>query len=129
LAAAIVKSPCSQDKIFTECDESRRKVKIICTLGPACWSVETLGALVDAGMNVARLNFSHGDHEGHAGTLQRLRQALSTRRGKHVAVLLDTKGPEIRTGFLANKKSAELTRGQELELTTDYDFLGDNTKV
>lgn len=81
----------SQDKIFTECDESRRKCKIICTIGPACWSVETLGALVDAGMNVARLNFSHGDHEGHAATLQRLRQALSTRRGKHVAVMLDTK--------------------------------------
>ncbi|CAM9309559.1 unnamed protein product [Pylaiella littoralis] len=119
----------SQDKIFTDCDESRRKCKIICTLGPACWSVETLGALVDAGMNVARLNFSHGDHEGHASTLQRLRQALSTRRGKHVAVLLDTKGPEIRTGFLANKKSAELTRGQDLELTTDYDFLGDHTKI
>lgn len=121
----------SQDKIFSECDESRRRVKIICTIGPACWDVETLGQLVDAGMNVARLNFSHGDHEGHAGTLQRLRQALSTRRGKHVAVMLDTKGPEIRTGFLADKKSkqAELKRGQDLELTTDYDFLGDNTKI
>nr|AIT69980.1 pyruvate kinase [Undaria pinnatifida] len=119
----------SQDRIFTECDESRRKCKIICTIGPACWSVETLGALVDAGMNVARLNFSHGDHEGHAATLQRLRQALSTRRGRHVAVMLDTKGPEIRTGFLVDKKSATLTRGQELELTTDYEFLGDNTKI
>lgn len=81
----------SQEQIFSACDESRRKTKIICTLGPACWSVETLGALVDAGMNVARLNFSHGDHEGHAATLGRLRQALSTRRGKHVAVMLDTK--------------------------------------
>lgn len=70
---------------------SRRKTKIICTLGPACWSVETLGALVDAGMNVARLNFSHGDHEGHAATLTRLRTALSSRRNKHVAVMLDTK--------------------------------------
>lgn len=121
----------SQDNIFAESDESRRRVKIICTLGPACWDVETLGKLVDAGMNVARLNFSHGDHEGHAATLQRLRRALSTRRGKHVAVMLDTKGPEIRTGFLADKerKKAELKRGQELELTTDYEFLGDNTKI
>ncbi|CAM9629243.1 unnamed protein product, partial [Sphacelaria rigidula] len=120
----------SQEQIFTDCDESRRKSKIICTLGPACWSVETLGKLVDAGMNVARLNFSHGDHEGHAATLGRLRQALSTRRGKHVAVMLDTKGPEIRSGFLADgKKTAELKRGDELELTTDYEFLGDSKKI
>ncbi|CAM9296416.1 unnamed protein product [Choristocarpus tenellus] len=90
-----------------------------------------LGNLVDAGMNVARLNFSHGDHEGHAATLQRLRQALAKRRNKHVAVMLDTKGPEIRTGFLADKevKKATLTKGQDLELTTDYDFLGDSNKI
>nr|AIT70014.1 pyruvate kinase [Sargassum thunbergii] len=121
----------SQDNIFAECDESRRRVKIICTLGPACWDVETLGKLIDAGMNVARFNFSHGNHETHADTLRRLRQALATRRGKHVAVMLDTKGPEIRTGFLADKekKKVELQKGQDLELTTDYEFLGDKTKI
>ncbi|CAM9738459.1 unnamed protein product [Discosporangium mesarthrocarpum] len=121
----------SKNKIFDECDVAKRKTKIICTLGPACWSVDMLGGLVDAGMNVARFNFSHGDHDSHAATLQRLRQALSKRRNKHVAVMLDTKGPEIRTGFLADKetKKVVLTRGQDLELTTDYNFLGNESKI
>jgi pyruvate kinase len=65
-----------------------RKSKIICTLGPACWTVERLGDLIDAGMNVARFNFSHGDHAGHFACLQRLREALSTRPEAHCAVLL-----------------------------------------
>jgi pyruvate kinase len=51
-----------------------RKTKIVCTLGPSCWSEAGLGALMDAGMNVARFNFSHGDHAGHADVLQRLRK-------------------------------------------------------
>mmetsp|Transcript_10996 Transcript_10996/g.16389 ORF Transcript_10996/g.16389 Transcript_10996/m.16389 type:complete len:92 (+) Transcript_10996:64-339(+) len=76
------------DTIFSETNVVSRKTKIVCTLGPACWSVEMLGTLIDSGMNVARLNFSHGDHETHSATLQRLRKALSTRRGKHVAVML-----------------------------------------
>ena len=67
---------------------SQRRAKIICTLGPACWSVEGLTKLIDAGMNVARFNFSHGDHESHFATLQRLREAEASRPGTHVAVLL-----------------------------------------
>jgi hypothetical protein len=58
-----------------------RKTKIVCTLGPACWSEEGLGALLDAGLNVARFNFSHGDHEGHAEVLERLRKVSATARG------------------------------------------------
>jgi pyruvate kinase len=88
-----------------------------------------LGCLIDAGMNVARLNFSHGDHEGHAATLQRLRQALSTRRGKHVAVMLDTKGPEIRTGFLEDGKPINLEKGQDLEIVTDYSMKGNSSFI
>jgi pyruvate kinase len=80
-------------------------------------------------MNVARLNFSHGDHEGHAATLQRLRQALSTRRGKHVAVMLDTKGPEIRTGFLEDGKPINLEKGQDLEIVTDYSMKGNSSFI
>lgn len=53
-----------------------RKTKIICTLGPACWSVEGLTQLLDAGMNVARFNFSHGDHAAHGACLERLRNAM-----------------------------------------------------
>jgi len=60
-----------------------RQTKIVCTLGPACWSTEGLGALIDAGLSVARLNFSHGDHETHAATLERLR-TVATAKQKHV---------------------------------------------
>ena len=59
-----------------ELDLSARKTKIVCTIGPACWDNETLEKMLDAGMNVARLNFSHGDHETHAATLERLNQVL-----------------------------------------------------
>ena len=54
-----------------------RRTKIFCTLGPACWEVPQLEQLIEAGMNVARFNFSHGDHEGHKACLDRLRQAAS----------------------------------------------------
>lgn len=67
-----------------------------------------LGELLDAGMNVARLNFSHGDHEMHARSLQNLRKAVEARPGCHCAVLLDTKGPEIRTGLLKDHKPVQL---------------------
>lgn len=65
---------------------AKRKTKVICTLGPACWSVEGLCGLIDNGMNVARLNFSHGDHETHSATLERLREALASRPGSHVYI-------------------------------------------
>jgi pyruvate kinase len=99
-----------------------RKSKIICTLGPACWSVEGLGHLIDAGMNVARFNFSHGDHVSHKASLDRLREAMSTRPGVHVAVMLDTKGPEIRTGVVdpVHEGKLKLKKGQFIEVGTDY---------
>ncbi|GFH61133.1 pyruvate kinase [Chaetoceros tenuissimus] len=106
-----------------------RRTKVICTLGPACWEVEQLEKLIDAGMSVARFNFSHGDHSGHKACLDRLRQAAAN-KDAHVAVLLDTKGPEIRSGFFANDaKKICLTKGENLILTTDYSFKGDNTKL
>lgn len=74
-----------------------RNTKIVCTIGPASESLETLEALIDAGMNVARLNFSHGDYEEHGARIKSIRQAAKN-KGKTVAILLDTKGPEIRTG-------------------------------
>jgi pyruvate kinase len=69
-------------------DAKARRTKIICTLGPACWSVDGLTSLIDNGMNIARFNFSHGDHAGHYATLTRLREAMARRPGCNVAVML-----------------------------------------
>lgn len=73
-----------------------KKTKIVCTIGPASEKVEQLVQMIDAGMNVARLNFSHGDFEEHGARIINIREA-SKRTGKMVAILLDTKGPEMRT--------------------------------
>jgi len=85
--------------------------------------------LIDGGMNVARLNFSHGDHAVHANTLANIRAASAERPNSNVAIMLDTKGPEIRTGFLENGKSVELKKGSTLEITTDYSFKGTSSKI
>lgn len=112
-------------------DSWKRKCKIICTMGPSCWSNEMLIKLMDCGMNVARLNFSHGDHETHGATIARIREAVKQRPGKSVAILLDTKGPEIRTGFFREDvgKAIELKQGQDLKLVIDYSFKGDSTCI
>ena len=91
---------------------------------PACWSEEGLGGLIDAGMNIARLNFSHGDHETHGRCIENLNKALASRPGKNVAVMLDTKGPEIRTGLLEDGKAIELIKDSIIKVTTDYEFKG-----
>ena len=67
---------------------NKRKCRVVCTLGPACWSVQGLTDLIDAGMNIARFNFSHGDHASHSATLMRLREAVASRPGAQVAVML-----------------------------------------
>lgn len=90
-----------------------RKTKIICTIGPASESEEMLEKLIKAGMNVARLNFSHGDHVEHKARIDTIRK-VSKRLGKTVAILLDTKGPEIRThnmkdGLIELEKGSEVT--------------------
>lgn len=112
-------------------DSGNRKTKIICTMGPNCWDVDMLVKLIDAGMNICRLNFSHGDHEGHGATVKRIREAQAQRPDKPVAILLDTKGPEIRTGFFREDvgKNIELVAGQDLKLVTDYSFKGDSTCI
>lgn len=69
--------------ILDKTDASTRQSKIVCTLGPACWKVDQLESLIDAGLAVARFNFSHGDHEGHKACLDRLKEAASN-KGKHI---------------------------------------------
>lgn len=78
-----------------------KKTKIVCTIGPASESVDMLVNLIDAGMNVCRLNFSHGDYEEHGARIKNIREAVKI-TGKRVAILLDTKGPEIRTNDMEN---------------------------
>ena len=78
-----------------------KKTKIVCTIGPASESVDTLVKLINAGMNVCRLNFSHGDFEEHGNRIKNIREAVKI-TGKKVAILLDTKGPEIRTNEMEN---------------------------
>ncbi len=103
-----------------------RKTKIVCTIGPASESPENLKKLVLAGMNVARLNFSHGDFEEHGGRITNIKK-VREELGKTVSILLDTKGPEIRLGKL-KEEPIELVQDETLTLTTE-EILGDKTRV
>src|SRR5882724_10314420 len=99
-----------------------RRAKIVCTLGPASYSQEMLEKLLAAGMDVARLNFSHGTHEQHREVIERIRAAsLKVRKG--VGILQDLQGPKIRTGKVENN-GIELIEGHELEITTEESVLG-----
>lgn len=103
-----------------------RRTKIVCTLGPSSSEPGVLKQLLAAGMDVARLNFSHGSHDSHARTLAAARQA-AREEGKNLAVMLDTKGPEIRLGtFRAGR--VELAEGQNFVLTTG-EVEGDEERV
>ncbi|MER2263176.1 MAG: pyruvate kinase [Psychrobacillus sp.] len=102
-----------------------RKTKIVCTIGPASESEETLEKLIEAGMNVARLNFSHGSHEEHAGRIERIKK-VAKRLDKIVGILLDTKGPEIRTHKMEND-AIELASGQSIDISMT-EVLGNNER-
>lgn len=103
-----------------------RKTKIVCTIGPSSESLENIKKLIMAGMNVARLNFSHGDFEEHGNRIKTIREA-SAELGKSIAILLDTKGPEIRTGKL-KEEAIELEQDEFLTLTTE-EILGDKDRI
>lgn len=92
-----------------------RNTKIVCTIGPASESEEILEKIIMAGMNVARLNFSHGDHAEHQARIDTIRK-VAKRLDKTVGILLDTKGPEIRTHSMENGQ-VELVRGQKIEVS------------
>jgi pyruvate kinase len=98
-----------------------RRAKIVCTIGPASRSPEVIGHLIDEGMNVARLNFSHGSADDHRRTVEAVREQAS-RRGRAVAILQDLQGPKIRVGKI--KPGTVLEPGTEFVLTTE-EILGD----
>lgn len=104
-----------------------RKTKIICTLGPSTDKGEVLKELIEAGMDVARFNFSHADHEEHLGRFNNIIK-YSKELNRPVATLLDTKGPEIRIGTFAGGRKIQLKVGQTFTLTTK-DLLGDEERV
>ena len=103
-----------------------KNTKIVCTIGPASESVDTLVQLIESGMNVARLNFSHGDHDEHLARINNIREA-SEKTGRRVAILLDTKGPEIRTNNMKDHKPVTLVKGSEVRVSMT-EVEGDETK-
>ncbi|AJH01970.1 MULTISPECIES: pyruvate kinase [Clostridium] len=104
-----------------------RKTKMICTIGPASEDMEILEKVVLSGMNASRHNFSHGDHEEHGGRIKKVKE-LSKKLNREIAIILDTKGPEIRTGKFEPKK-VELAKGSEFTVYAgDMDVVGDTTK-
>ena len=103
-----------------------RRTKIICTLGPASSNRKTVEKMIDAGMNVARLNFSHGTHEGHQKYIDTVK-TIRKERGCPLAIMLDTKGPEIRTGVMKDGP-VKLIDGQDFTLTA-REVEGDDKEV
>lgn len=103
-----------------------RKTKIVVTLGPVSETREVLTELVKAGLDVARLNFSHGNHEEHGKRIEVIKK-VEAELGKPIGIMLDTKGPEIRTGILKEDK-VELIKGEEIILTTE-EIKGDSKRV
>ncbi|MBP3505257.1 MAG: pyruvate kinase [Lachnospiraceae bacterium] len=103
-----------------------RKTKIICTIGPACENVETLTEMCKAGMNVARLNFSHGTHEDHQKKIDLIKQVRES-LNLPIAIMLDTKGPEYRIRTFKDGK-VTLAEGDTFTFTTD-EVVGDETRV
>ncbi|MCF8008285.1 MAG: pyruvate kinase [Halanaerobiales bacterium] len=102
-----------------------RKTKIVCTLGPATDDKETIIKLVEAGMNVARLNFSHGDHQEHGNRIDLIKE-IEKEVDQPIGIMLDTQGPEIRTGKMKNDKIF-IKDNQEINITTK-EVLGDEHK-
>ncbi len=103
-----------------------KKTKIICTLGPSCNSKQTISAMADAGMNVARLNFSHGTHESHAKSIAMIKEVRQEKKIP-LPILLDTKGPEFRIRTFETGKIT-LKEGDHFTFTTE-EIIGDETKV
>ena len=107
-------------------DNMLKKTKIVCTIGPASRDADTMREMLEAGMNVARLNFSHGTHEEHRKTIETFRR-VRDEQDRPAAILLDTKGPEIRLGDFENG-SEILEEGDEFTLTSE-ECLGTKERV
>ena len=103
-----------------------RRTKIVCTIGPASEDLPTIKKLIRGGMDVARLNFSHGNLHAHTGRIAKVREA-GKQLGRRIAILADTRGPEIRIKTFAEEE-IELQEGKKFTLTTE-DLEGDSRWV
>merc|ERR1740138_1086868 len=119
-------------ELIADTNDKQKKADIICTIGPKSWDPEVLVELMKAGMTIIRCNMSHGDHEEQSMKLANLQKAYEMApefKGK-VKVLMDTRGPEIRTGtFEVYNSKKELKAGQDFKLVTDYTVKGDESMV
>jgi len=102
------------------------KTKIVCTIGPASENPDVMKQMIEAGMNVARLNFSHGDFAAHKKVIENLR-AASASLGRRIAIMADLSGPKMRIGKFASEP-INLNQGDKFTLTTD-DIPGDSNRV
>jgi pyruvate kinase len=106
-----------------------KKTKVVCTIGPASEMKDCLEKLIGtAGMNVMRMNFSHGDYEEQGFRIKNVKE-LNKEKNWNVGMALDTKGPEIRTGYLKNDEPVMIHTGDKIRITMDYSYLGDANKV
>jgi len=119
-------------ELIADTNDTQKKADIICTIGPKSWDPEVLVELMKEGMTIIRCNMSHGDHEEQSMKLANLQKAYEIApefKGK-VTVLMDTRGPEIRTGtFEVYNSKKELKAGQDFKLVTDYSLKGDENMV
>lgn len=111
----------SLDTAFSPVRNYRRS-SIICTIGPKTNSVEAINQLRKAGLNVVRMNFSHGSYEYHQSVIDNAREAEKVQPGRQIAIALDTKGPEIRTGNTSGDADLPLAAGTILNITTDEQY-------
>ncbi|KAJ5888305.1 Pyruvate/Phosphoenolpyruvate kinase [Penicillium taxi] len=111
-------------KLSTEMTPAKtfRRTSIICTIGPKTNSVERINALRTVGLNVVRMNFSHGSYEYHQSVIDNAREAARIQSGRPLAIALDTKGPEIRTGLTVGEKDYPIAAGHVIKITTDEAF-------
>jgi len=107
---------------FTEDQKFLRKTSIIATIGPKTNNVDTLVQLMHAGVNIVRMNFSHGSYEYHQSVIDNSRAAAIKFAGRPIAIALDTKGPEIRTGLMKDDADVPIAAGHEFYVTTDKSF-------
>src|SRR5580700_5853764 len=117
----------SRPSLPSPASPARRRAKIICTIGPACHSEAAMRDLLRLGMDVARLNFSHGTHEEHAHNIERLRRAAE-KESRTVCILQDLQGPKIRTGRLERHEPILLESGSTV-IITPRDITGTPTRI